>query len=70
MNWISRQDKHINIKRKHSNINAIDKLATGNYKNTIKLNENNKNNNNIESIPEIQRNTYHIISKYILIKFI
>ena len=65
MNWISRKDNQINLKRKHSNINALHQIACNNYQNVFKPNKFDKNQigNQLKPIIENEPTNYKIISK-------
>jgi len=69
MNWISRKDNQINLKRKHSNINALRQIACNNHQNVFEPNKFDKNQigNRLRPIIENEPTTYKILSKILFL---
>ena len=65
MNWISRKDKQLNLKRKHSNINILDKIASNDIMHVFKPNDGHRVNPN-QFRPEVknEKNIQKLISKW------
>jgi hypothetical protein len=67
MNWISRKDTQIKLKRKHSNINILEQIASSNHRNVFIPNKIDKNPNvNQLKQSDNDRITYKIVSKNLI----
>ncbi len=71
MNWISKKDKQMNLKRKHSNINILDKIASNDITHVFKPNDGHRVNPNLHR-PEVKNknNFQKLISKSIFLNYL